>query len=277
MERRTLDITLRYAKDLKKLNLISTMDVYAIVSISGGCENSNQTTRTPADREGGRNPTWDFPMRFVVEETALQQNRLTLDVKLRCERFLGDKEIGEVHVPVKELLDGGAGGRKFVSYQVRKPSGRPKGQLTFSYKFSEEPNSSAAPPQPPVEKVFPEPVTAYPMGGGRSWPYPAKPPLVYPPLYPAVVEEVGRLYPPPPARYTQVGGLYPPLQEYAYPPAPSPQPGYGCSPPSPPPQRGYGYPLLPAPSSYAYPPLAVEESPRKNIVGRWLVDRRYDI
>ncbi|KAL0300411.1 UNVERIFIED_CONTAM: hypothetical protein Sangu_3122000 [Sesamum angustifolium] len=182
MERRTLDITLQYAKNLTNMNLIPTMDVYAIESVSGGRKNSNQTTRTPA------------------------------------------------------------------------------------------------------EKVFAERVAAYPMGG-RSWPYPAEPPRVYPPHYPAAVEEVGRLYPPPPSRYTQVGGLYPPVQGYAYPPAPSPPPGYGCPPPSgygypQPPQRGYGYPLVPPPPSSAYRPLALEEAPRNNIAGRWdrwLVHRRYDI
>ncbi|KAL0323467.1 UNVERIFIED_CONTAM: hypothetical protein Sangu_1966000 [Sesamum angustifolium] len=102
MERRTQVTTLQYAKDLMNINLFPTMDVYAIDSVSGGCKNSSQTTRTPA------------------------------------------------------------------------------------------------------EKVFAERVAAYPMGG-RSWPYPAKPLGVYPPHYPAAVEEVGRLYPPPPARYTQVG------------------------------------------------------------------------
>ncbi|KAK4388450.1 hypothetical protein Sango_2451600 [Sesamum angolense] len=167
MERRTLDITLQYAKDLTNMNLIPTMDVYAIEFVSGGRKNSNQTTRTPA------------------------------------------------------------------------------------------------------EKVFEERVAAYPMGG-RSWSYPAEPPRVYPPHYPAAVEDVGRLYPPPPARYTQVGGLHPPLQGYAYPPAPSPPPGYGYQQPPPPQQqRGYGYPLLPPPPSYGYRPLALEEAPRNNIAGRW--------
>ncbi|KAL0367704.1 UNVERIFIED_CONTAM: hypothetical protein Sradi_3660500 [Sesamum radiatum] len=126
-------------------------------------------------------------------------------------------------------------------------------------------------------------VAAYPMGG-RSWPYQAKPPGVYPPRYPAALEEVGRLYPPPPTRYTQVGGLYPPLRGYAYPPPPPgygypqqlppPQRGYGHPLQQPPPQRGYGYPLQPPPPSYAYRP------PRENIGGRWdgwLADRRYDI
>ncbi|KAL0323475.1 UNVERIFIED_CONTAM: hypothetical protein Sangu_1966800 [Sesamum angustifolium] len=180
MERRTLEITLQYAKDLTNMNLIPTMDLYVIESVSGGRKNSNQTTRTPA------------------------------------------------------------------------------------------------------EKVFEERVAAYPMGG-HSWPYPAEPPRVYPPHYPAAaVEDVGRLYPPPPTRYTQVGGLHPPLQGYAYPPATSPPPVYGYQQPPLPQQqqRGYGYPLLPPPPSYGYRPLALEEAPRNNIAGRWdrwLVDRRYEI
>ncbi|GER56887.1 calcium-dependent lipid-binding family protein [Striga asiatica] len=132
---RTLRITLQYVCNLQKVNLISRMDVHAIVSISGGDKYSKQKTKTPSDTVGGNNPTWGFPMMFTVDEAALQQNRLLLDFKLICGRAFGDKTIGRVSVPLKELFDGYEGRRKFVSYQVRKPNGKPKGQLTFSYQF----------------------------------------------------------------------------------------------------------------------------------------------
>ncbi|KAI3469401.1 hypothetical protein Pfo_026064 [Paulownia fortunei] len=302
MEFRTLEITLQNAKDLNKVNLITKMDVYAVVSIYGGDKNSKQKTKTPVDHDGDANPTWDFPMKFTVDEAGLQMNRLTLDFKLICERALGDKDVGEVHVPIKELLDShakaGADGKQFVSYQVRKPSGKPKGQLTFSYQFSEKnvgtaaapPHGSAIPFAPPMGKVDMEPVTAYPAGPSSAYPpsgaypppaaYPAVeggghyPPLApypaaegsghYPPLAPYPAAEGSGHYPPPEG-YPPVGGApphggYPPPPPagYGYPPPP---PGYGYPPPPPP---GYGYPPQPG---YGYPPPPVQQPPKKNKFG----------
>ncbi|PIN08156.1 hypothetical protein CDL12_19272 [Handroanthus impetiginosus] len=250
MEYRTLQITLRYAKDLKKVNFITKMNVYAVVSISGGDKKSKQRTKTPADHDGDANPMWDFPMKFTMEEAALQQNRLTLVIKLICERVLGDRDIGEVHVPIKELLHspatggGGPEGKKFVSYQVTKPSGRPKGQLTFSYQFSEK-NSSASPL--PVSKVYGEAMTAYPVAGPNSV-YPLTAPRVYPPppSYPVMAADGGggRHYPPP-AVYPTAG--CPPPEVY----------------PPPPPASGY-----PPPPDYVYPPRRV---PNRNKFGAGLL------
>ncbi|KAL0376463.1 UNVERIFIED_CONTAM: protein SRC2 [Sesamum calycinum] len=170
-------------------------------------------------------------------------NRLTLDFKLICERALGDKDVGEVHVPIKELLDSpakpGADGKQFVSYQVRKPSGKPKGQLSFSYQFSEKtvgasaapPYASAIPLAPPSGKADTEPVTAYPAGSSLAYP----PPGAYPPPAPYPAAEGGSHYPPPvpyptaegsghyppPAAYPKVegSGHYPPPGGYPPPPA----------------------------------------------------------
>ncbi|KAI3459274.1 hypothetical protein Pfo_015937 [Paulownia fortunei] len=251
MEYRTLEITLHYANDLNKVNLIWKMDVYVVVSISGGDKSSKQKTKT----------------QFTVEEEALQQNRLVLDFKLVCQRALGDRDIGEVHVPIKELLDsqakGAAEGKKFVSYQVTKPSGKPKGQLTFSYQFSEKNTSCAAPP--PVVKAYGEPVTAYPVVGPSSV-YPPVAPEVYPPppsySVTAAAERGGGYYPPP-AVYSPAGGPtpggYPPPPWYGY---PTPPPGYGYPPPP-----GYGYPPQPG---YGYPPSLEQQAPKKNKFGMGL-------
>ncbi|KAH6768590.1 hypothetical protein C2S51_013926 [Perilla frutescens var. frutescens] len=182
MDRRTLEITIQYAEDLNKVNFISKMDVYVVVSISGGDESTKQKTKTTVNHDDGANPTWSFPMKFTVEEAALQQNRLVLDFKIKCKRALGDRVIGEVHVPVKELLDfpaKGRGGstRSFVSYQVKKPSGKPKGKLTFSYQFRGKTTTSAShpPPQAAVEGVHGESMIAYPVVDPIS-------PGMYPPI-----------------------------------------------------------------------------------------------
>lgn len=149
MAYRTLEINVISAEGLKHVNLISKMDVYAVVSISGDSSSANhkqQKTRTPVDRSGGSNPTWNFPIKFTIDESLAQQNRLCVDFKLRCDRVLGDKDIGEVNVPIKELLDSPGDGKsmQFVSYQVRKPSGKPKGELRFAYKFGDQISAAAA-------------------------------------------------------------------------------------------------------------------------------------
>lgn len=264
------------AKDLNKVNLISKMDVYVIVRIAGGTENDSQKKKTPV-AHGDTSPTWKFPMKFTVDEAAARQNRLSLVFTLRCERALGDKDVGEVYVPMKELLDSPAGGdgkQLFVSYQVRKPSGKPKGQLTFSYKFAEK----VAGPAAPVKSD--EPVTAYPA------PPMAGPSSVYPPHaysaagnapYPPPKDGHGQgPYPPVPVAYPQAApapGGYPPAGPppqggygYAYPPAqpyggyppPPPAGGYGAYPP---PQQGYGYPP---------PQMAAAQPPKKNKFGMGL-------
>lgn len=279
MEFRTLDITVMSAKDLNKVTLISKMDVYVIVRIAGGSDKDSQKKKTPVAQDGDTCPSWKFPMKFIVDEAAARQNRLSLVFTLRCERALGDKDIGEVYVPIKELLDsptGADGKQPFVSYQVRKPSGKPKGQLTFSYKFAEK----VAGPAAPVKSE--EPVTAYPAPpmAGPSSVYP--PPHAYPPSsaagnapYPPPKDGHGHgPYPPVPVAYPQAApapGGYPPAASshggygYAYPP----QQPYGGYPP-PPPAGGYaGYPQQ---QGYGYPPpqVAAAKPPKKNKFGMGL-------
>lgn len=294
MEYRTLEITLQDAKDLNKVNLFTKMDVYAVVSISGGDKKSKQKTKTPVDHDGDANPAWNYPMKFTVDEAALQMNRLTLDFKLVCERALGDKDVGDVCVPIKELIDspakGGAEAKRIVSYQVKKPSGKPKGQLTFSYQFGEKtvgpasapPYGSAYPLAPQPGKVGTEPVTAYPAGSSSAYP----PQGAYPPPAPYPAVEGGGHYPPPAPYHAAEGSApYPPPAPYpaaegsgqypppaGYPPsggAPPPA-GYGYQPPPqaygypPPPPPGYGYPPQPG---YGYPPPPVQKPPKKNKFG----------
>ncbi|XP_075524542.1 protein SRC2-like [Primulina tabacum] len=147
------------------------MDVYVVVSISAGDKNSKHKTKSTMDHDGDANSTWSFPIKFTVDEAALQKNCLTLDFKLVCERDLGDKDIGELNVPVKKLFDSPVKGegKHILSYQMRKPSEMPKGQLTFAYKLGEKiaaelsytaENMLAHPPT----KVGAKPITAYPTG-----------------------------------------------------------------------------------------------------------------
>ncbi|KAI3903509.1 hypothetical protein MKW98_032163 [Papaver atlanticum] len=218
MAYRRLEVTKISARDIKDLNLFSEMDVYVLASIGG---DPKTRKKTPVHYHGGKNPSWDFTMSFLIDESLAKLNRLILIFQLKAKKTIGfDRHIGEVRVPVKELLDhpGAEKSTLYVSYQVTTKSGKSKGILDFSYKFE--------------EKVY-QPANVYAAAQYRSrhrpinTPYPPSGSIVpYPPL-PAVY---------PPAGYGQpklpIG--YPPQQlGYGYPP--QQQPGYGY-----PPQGGYG-------------------------------------
>lgn len=105
MEYRTLDINVMSARDIKDVNVFSKMDVYVVVSVTGDPRGSTQKAKTEVDRAGGKNPAWNCPMKFTIPESAARQGKLALVFKLRCERSLGDRDIGEVVVPIGELMD----------------------------------------------------------------------------------------------------------------------------------------------------------------------------
>ncbi|VFQ79254.1 unnamed protein product [Cuscuta campestris] len=230
MEFRTLELRIMSAKDLKKVTLFSRMKAYAAVSIFDRGVHPIQTFRTSVDRDGGSNPAWNFPVKFTVDEAAARQDRLRLVFQIRCEGVIGDKNVGEVSVSVLELLDSpaSAAGKQVVSYQVIRPSGKVKGQLTFSYQFGEKVSRATTPHKAD------EPVTAYPA----AFPPTAGPSSAYAP---------GPTQPPP--NWPPASGAYPPPAAAAYPP-----PAYGYPPPPaygayyPQPQPGYGFPAVQQPA-----------------------------
>ena len=80
-----------------------------------------------------------------------------------------EKDVGEVHVPVKELLDkyGASNNEMHASYNVRTTrAGKFKGVLNFSFKFGDTvaatPGSSVA--APPTHGGYP-----YPLALGYGW------------------------------------------------------------------------------------------------------------
>lgn len=94
-------------------------------------------------------------MKFLIDEAAGLQNRLTLVIKIKSVGLFGGRNLGEVHVPVKELLDVNLDKKmsQRVSYQVRRSSGKVKGVVNLCYEFGEK---------------ITEPVTAYPPGYGNG-------------------------------------------------------------------------------------------------------------
>ncbi|KAJ6414009.1 hypothetical protein OIU84_006758 [Salix udensis] len=109
MECRPLEITVTSAKDLNDVKLVGKMNVYCVVSLQGDGNNSKQKQKTGVHKHSGPDPVWNFPMKFIVDDVAAQQNRSKLKFKLKAEGMMGDKDVGVVFVSVKELLDAKGG------------------------------------------------------------------------------------------------------------------------------------------------------------------------
>ncbi|KAM0037229.1 putative C2 domain-containing protein [Helianthus debilis subsp. tardiflorus] len=134
MEYTTLDLTLVSAKGLTKASKLS---VYAVASISDSrtAFSKVQKFKTPFYKDGGSDPTWNFRMKFTLNKAT---GPMTLVVKIKGARMLVDKNLGEVRVPIKELLEGEGKTMQIVSYHMIGRDGEVKGVVSFSYKFGEK-------------------------------------------------------------------------------------------------------------------------------------------
>ncbi|VVA90573.1 unnamed protein product [Arabis nemorensis] len=283
MECRTLDLTIISAEDLKDIQLIGKQDLYAVVSINGDARTKQ---KTKVDKDCGTKPKWKHQMKLTVDDTAARENRLTLVFEIVADRpIAGDKPVGEVSVPVKELLDQNKSGdeEKTVTYAVRLPNGKAKGSLKFSFKFGDKYTyGSSSAPHAPVpsaveHKTTDQPVTAYPPGQGAPSAYPGPPPHAGPSGYPPPGHDdkhgggVGVYgYPQQPGGYPPQGGPsgYPAAGPGGYPP-PGAYPQHGGYPPQggypgyPPQGPGYGYQGYPPPGPYGYPQQQAHGKPQK--------------
>ncbi|KAL5198557.1 hypothetical protein ABZP36_002069 [Zizania latifolia] len=181
MAYRALELTLVSARDLKKVNLITRMEVFAVVSVCG-----NPLTRqcTLPDRFGGRHPTWNAMFQLAVPPTAAAASAMGafLHVLLRTERARGVRDVGEVFVPLADLLAAGdvraPRPPRLASYPVHKvQSTEPRGVLTLSYRLGPV---MAPPPPPPPHLADTRPSDAA-VPAYLVVPCYASPPYVYPP------------------------------------------------------------------------------------------------
>jgi hypothetical protein len=217
MAYRVLEVTLHSARDLKNVNFISRMEVYAVATISG-----DPLTRqcTPPDPYGGRHPAWNATLRFTVPPTAASAAGC-LHVLLRAERSLGDRDIGEVIIPLADVLSGpydlGARPPQFASYQVRKlHRSETRGVLHLSYRLGPvvAPQSvfayPAPPPPPPqlFETAPPSPpyVPPPPDAYLRKPSPPSPPPAKLSPPPPPQTQTQPLAKPPAPATPSRAGG-----------------------------------------------------------------------
>nr|GLL44338.1 protein SRC2-like [Ipomoea trifida] len=136
MECRKFELTLISANELEDVRKLFKMEVYCKVSIGS---NPRMEKRSPADRHGEINPAWNFSMEYTILEEMIQHPNTMFVIKLYCKRMMGDRYVGEVHAPLKDLFDYAynSGGSAVVSYPVRKGSANSQGFLRFSYRFGQ--------------------------------------------------------------------------------------------------------------------------------------------
>lgn len=261
MEHRNLEITLVSADDLKDINLVGKMDVYAVAYLVGDPKTKQ---KTGVDKNCGTTPKWNHKMKFTINEHSLASPHgggagLILFVQLMAEKFGPDKDIGGVSLNILELFENwkatkkegdnnGGEKEKMSEYKIQ---GKGKGTLKISYKFGEKFTQEEK-----SRNVY-EPALAYPVPGyGQAGP--SMPPQqgAYPPY-----QGYGVGGPPPPQPQPHMA--YPPNQGYGMGGPPPPQPGYypnqqphGYGGYGAPPPQGYGGYGAPPPQGYGgyYPP-----------------------
>ncbi|KAK1432334.1 hypothetical protein QVD17_09229 [Tagetes erecta] len=131
-----MDINVISASGLKNVNFFMRMGVYVVVSLINGNTTDKQKTHVS---NGHRNPRWNHMIHFSVQESTIRNT--TLIFALHSKRVLGNRIIGEVSIPLTELLENVPGSETeehIVEYQVRSIRGKARGTLTFSHKFKEK-------------------------------------------------------------------------------------------------------------------------------------------
>ncbi|KAJ7976330.1 protein SRC2-like [Quillaja saponaria] len=148
MEATSMDLKVISGKDLKAFNFFQKLTLYALVLIVSDDpqkeldKKEKQQQRTPTDRDedgDGSNPEWNHEMRFDLELISSHDyENLFVLFELRHEGLVfGDKTIGEVRVPLKDLIqEPNNGVVRFVTYEVRTIDGKPNGSLKFSYRVN---------------------------------------------------------------------------------------------------------------------------------------------
>lgn len=132
-----LEIIVKSAEVFKNVNFFSRMHLYTTVCLLGD-SSTPKKKRTSVDEHSGAHPFWWFPFTFQIDESKLLQNKLMLLFQVGCKRNLGDKNIGILTVPIKDLYDS-TGNQKHpsnVAYSINSSSSeKPRGVLYLSYMF----------------------------------------------------------------------------------------------------------------------------------------------
>jgi hypothetical protein len=249
MDSGSMELKVMYCKDVNSFNFFKKLLVYVLVSIvkdddgddsdKKPLELQKQQQRTPTDTEGDGNPEWNHLMHFDLAGVSFQDcDHFFIHFDLCHEGlYFGDKTIGKVRVPLKDLIEEANGIVRFLSYEVRTPDGKPNGVLKFSCKVKNMgTNSSQAG------------ITGYPIVNNQPYPTSEVQSLSEQAHYPTLdlegnsqeTDTVSQVhYTSDWIQYSSQENYYPPPEAY-YPPPPPP-------PPRPPPPEAYYPPPPPGP------------------------------
>ncbi|XP_076941299.1 protein SRC2-like [Bidens hawaiensis] len=142
MDYRALNLTILSANRPAKY---SSSDLYVTATISNTA--SPQIFTSNKSKEGS-DLTWNFPMSFMVNTN--EADRMNLVVQIKAARIIFAKILGEVRVPIEDLIkDVTSEGKTLqtVSYPVKWLSGEPQGHLSFSYEVKEKYKEKSNAPQ----------------------------------------------------------------------------------------------------------------------------------
>jgi hypothetical protein len=251
----SLTITVVDAKDLVSRDTITKNDPYAVISLGGGLSKglgsllsggglsglSGQSFRTKTINGGGKAPQWNESYTFTLKSVSTDSH---LHVKVYDSDTLVDDSIGNVNIPLSELLSNNNQGKKFYQLVEKDHSRRIAGYIGLSAKFDipgMETKSQTQYQQPQTQ--FQQPQTQY-------QPYMGQPSQ----SAPIVINFTGGYpqqgYTQPQQGYTQPQqGYTQPQQSYTQPQQSytQPQQGYTQA------QQGHTQPSY-APSQQSYPP-----------------------
>ncbi|XP_077251585.1 protein SRC2-like [Tasmannia lanceolata] len=259
MDLNSIELKVMSCKGLKSCNFFQKLSAYVSAGIGTGDrdkKNRKQKQKTPVNRDGGANPEWNHDMKFDFDDQiSSSSDQLFLEFDLLCDGILSDKTVGEVKVPISDLVAESNGAVRFVSYEIRSSDGKANGVLNFSYKVNLKGTA--------VSDVSRATYTAPAKVPEKSVP------AIYPPVYFPAEEQKpwGGFYPTihdmgpetPPA----IGYFPPPAKIMYFPPAPPhpPPDPYGFQ------EGGYGYPV------YGYP-IMEQSQPYNHDMWRWDVRNR---
>ncbi|RID79206.1 hypothetical protein BRARA_A01968 [Brassica rapa] len=109
-----IELVIKCAKDIKKVNVFDEMHVYASVTIREGKKTVKHRSNTPIAFSAYQNPKWDHPVKFSLDE-----------------------EISILEILSPRLTKGDGNGMMLVTEDVSTSSGK-KGTLSLTFKFLRE-------------------------------------------------------------------------------------------------------------------------------------------
>ncbi|KAM7491554.1 hypothetical protein LguiA_034475 [Lonicera macranthoides] len=128
---------------LLELNLISAQDLAPVTkkkfrTYAVAWVNPERKLRTRIDQQGQTNPTWNDKFVFRVDNKFLNSDASAVNIEIYALGWLRDVSVGSVRVLITNLIPPAvrppyntSSTRRFVTLQIRRPSGRPQGILNM--------------------------------------------------------------------------------------------------------------------------------------------------